>query len=179
MSLPLKHQIRHMKFQEAKKQFIQAWGTLGSEWGINRSMAQVHALLLISPKPLTTEDIMEELSISRGNANMNIRDLINWTLVSKELVPGDRKEYFVAEKDIWEIARIIARERKRREIEPVLKVLAQLKDFDASKGNAEHLAFSETIEGLSDLVGKMDKSVDLMLKADESWFFGTLLKLIK
>jgi DNA-binding transcriptional regulator GbsR (MarR family) len=168
-----------MKFPEAKKQFIQSWGTLGSEWGINRSMAQVHALLLIAPKPLSAEEIMEELSISRGNANMNLRDLINWTLVSKELVPGDRKEYFVAEKDIWEIARIIARERKRREIEPVLKVLNQLKDFDATKSNPEHQAFSKTIGDLSDLVGKMDKTVDVMLKADESWFFSTLLKLIK
>lgn len=168
-----------MKFPEAKKQFIQSWGTLGSEWGINRSMAQVHALLLIAPKPLSAEEIMEELSISRGNANMNLRDLINWTLVSKELVPGDRKEYFVAEKDIWEIARIIARERKRREIEPVLKVLNQLKYFDAAKSNLEHQAFSKTIGDLSDLVGKMDKTVDVMLKADESWFFSTLLKLIK
>ncbi len=80
-----------MKFPEAKKQFIQTWGTLGSEWGINRSMAQVHALLLIAPKPLSADEIMEELSISRGNANMNLRDLMNWTLVSKQLVPGERK----------------------------------------------------------------------------------------
>jgi DNA-binding transcriptional regulator GbsR (MarR family) len=164
---------------EAKKQFIQTWGTLGSEWGINRSMAQVHALLLISNKPLCTEDIMEELNISRGNANMNLRDLINWTLISKELVPGDRKEYFVAEKDIWEIARIIARERKRREIEPVLKVLNQLKDVEGNKTDPDHKTFSETINNLSDFVGKMDKSVDMMLKVDESWFFGTILKLIK
>lgn len=168
-----------MKFPEAKKQFIQTWGTLGSEWGINRSMAQVHALLLIAPKPLTTEDIMAELSISRGNANTNLRDLINWTLVSKELVPGDRKEYFIAEKDIWEIARRIAKERKRREIEPVLKVLGQLNEFEGTKSNADHKAFSETVSNLTDFVGKMDKSVDVMLKADESWFFSTLLKLLK
>jgi len=168
-----------MKFEEAKKQFIQTWGTLGSEWGINRSMAQVHALLLISPKPLTTEDVMEDLSISRGNANMNLRDLINWTLVSKELVPGDRKEYFVAEKDIWEIARRIAKERKRREIEPILKVLGQLNEFEGSKENPEHAAFSKTVANLGDFVGKMDKSVEVMLKADESWFFSTLLKLLK
>jgi DNA-binding transcriptional regulator GbsR (MarR family) len=168
-----------MKFPEAKKQFIQTWGTLGSEWGINRSMAQVHALLLISSKPLTTEDVMADLSISRGNTNTNLRDLINWTLVSKELVAGDRKEYFVAEKDIWEIARRIAKERKRREIEPVLKVLGQLNEFEANKGNPEHLAFSETVANLGDFVGKMDKSVEVMLKADESWFFSTLLKLIK
>lgn len=170
---------KQMKFPEAKKQFIQTWGTLGSEWGINRSMAQVHALLLIAPKPLTTEDVMAELSISRGNANTNLRDLINWTLVSKELVPGDRKEYFIAEKDIWEIARRIAKERKRREIEPVLKVLGQLKEFEGTKSNIDHKAFTETVSNLTDFVGKMDKSVDVMLKADESWFFSTLLKLLK
>ena len=78
-----------MEFNEAKAQFIQTWGKLGSEWGINRTMAQVHAILLISPKPLCTEDIMEELNISRGNTNMNVRDLMNWELAYKKLIPGD------------------------------------------------------------------------------------------
>jgi DNA-binding transcriptional regulator GbsR (MarR family) len=168
-----------MNLTEAKKQFIQTWGTLGSEWGINRTMAQVHALLLISPNALCTEDIMEQLNVSRGNANMNLRELMNWTLINKELVPGDRKEYFVAEKDIWEIARIIARERKRREIEPVLKVLNGLKDVEGDQSDKEVKAFTETVNNLSNFVGKMDKSVDMMLKADENWFFGTILKMIK
>lgn len=168
-----------MKLADAKRQFIQAWGTIGSEWGINRTMAQVHALLLVSSVPMCTEDIMSELNISRGNANMNLRELLNWTLITKELYPGDRKEYFVAEKDIWEVARIIARERKRRELEPVLKVLNGLKEVDEGKGNPEAKAFMETVNNLSDFVGKMDKTVDMMLKADENWFFGTLLKLIK
>lgn len=168
-----------MNLTEAKKQFIQTWGTLGSEWGINRTMAQVHALLLISPNALCTEDIMEQLNVSRGNANMNLRELMNWTLINKELVPGDRKEYFVAEKDIWEIARIIARERKRREIEPVLKVLNGLKEVDGDQNDKEVKAFTETVNNLGNFVGKMDKSVDMMLKADENWFFGTILKMIK
>ncbi len=168
-----------MNLTEAKKQFIQTWGTLGSEWGINRTMAQVHALLLISPNALCTEDIMEQLNVSRGNANMNLRELMNWTLINKELVPGDRKEYFVAEKDIWEIARIIARERKRREIEPVLKVLNGLKEVEGDQSDKEVKAFTETVNNLSNFVGKMDKSVDMMLKADENWFFGTILKMIK
>ncbi|MFY7733215.1 MAG: GbsR/MarR family transcriptional regulator [Bacteroidia bacterium] len=168
-----------MNLTEAKKQFIQTWGTLGSEWGINRTMAQVHALLLISPNALCTEDIMEQLNVSRGNANMNLRELMNWTLINKELVPGDRKEYFVAEKDIWEIARIIARERKRREIEPVLKVLNGLKEVEGDQSDKELKAFTETVNNLSNFVGKMDKSVDMMLKADENWFFGTILKMIK
>jgi len=168
-----------MNLTEAKKQFIQTWGTLGSEWGINRTMAQVHALLLISPNALCTEDIMEQLNVSRGNANMNLRELMNWTLINKELVPGDRKEYFVAEKDIWEIAKIIARERKRREIEPVIKVLNSLKEVEGDQKDKEVKAFTETVNNLSNFVGKMDKSVDMMLKADENWFFGTILKMIK
>src|SRR6218665_640479 len=126
-----------MKFDEAKKQFIQTWGTLGSEWGINRTMAQIHALLLISPDPVTTDAIMEELQISRGNANMNLRDLLGWNLIRKELMPADRKEYFAAEKDIWEVARRIATERKRREIEPVKNALSRLKKAEGDHKKPE------------------------------------------
>lgn len=168
-----------MQFEEAKSRFIQTWGKLGSEWGISRTMAQVHALLLISPRPLSTEEVMEQLTISRGNANMNLRELINWNLVSKELVPGDRKEYFTAEKDIWEIAKRIARERKRREIEPVRKELEQLQYIDGNKNSGEVHAFISMIQQLDSFVGKMDRSVEMMLKADENWFFGTLLKFMK
>jgi DNA-binding transcriptional regulator GbsR (MarR family) len=168
-----------MTLDEAKKQFIHAWGRLGSEWGINRTMAQVHALLIISPRPLSTENIMEALSISRGNANMNLRELINWTLVSRELVPGERKEYFSAEKNVWEIAKRIARERKRRELEPVMRELEQLQDVEGDKSDPEIQAFVKQMQELNSFVGKMDRSVDTMLKAEESWFFGTLIKLMK
>ena len=83
-----------MHFEEAKKQFVQSWGTFGSDWGINKAMAQVHALLLISPKPLCTDEIMEELKISRGNANMTLRSLLDWGIIYKVIKPGERKEYF-------------------------------------------------------------------------------------
>ena|SRR5690606_7572925 len=168
-----------MKLNEAKQQFIQTWGKLGSEWGINRSMAQVHALLLIAEKPLSTEDVMEELNISRGNANMNLRDLLLWNLVYKVLVPGDRKEYFVAEKDFWEVAKRIAKERKRREIEPLLQDLNLLKQVEGDRRHSDVKQFADTIEGLNDFVMKMDKGVDVMLKADQNWFFGTMLKMVK
>jgi len=167
-----------MKLQEAKKQFIQTWARLGTEWGINRTMAQVHALLLITDKLLSTEDVMEELSISRGNANMNLRELMNWNLIYKELVPGDRKEYFKAEKDVWEIAKRIARERKKREIEPVLRELKQLQDID-DKNSAESARFLKTVKDIHGLATKIDKSAETMMKADESWFFGAILKLLK
>lgn len=168
-----------MEFNEAKAQFIQTWGKLGTEWGINRTMAQVHAILLISPTPLCTEDIMEQLSISRGNANMNIRDLMNWTLIYKELIPGDRKEYFVAEKDIWEVARRIIRERKKREVEPVLRVLNQLKTIDGDKESKEIKEFTNMMNQLDGFVGKMDKSVSFLINENENKLFSILFKLIK
>ena len=167
-----------MEFNEAKAQFIQTWGKLGSEWGINRTMAQVHAILLISPKAMSAEEIMNELSISRGNANMNIRDLINWNLVHKELIPGDRKEYFTAEKDIWEVARRIIKERKKREMEPVLKVINQLKTIEGDQQYAEIKEFSSMINQLDSFVGKMDKSVNLLLNENENKLFSILFKLM-
>src|SRR5690349_15247451 len=99
-----------MELKEAKEKFIHAWGTLATNWGINKTMAQVHALLLVSPEPLNAEEIMAELNISRGNANMNLRDLMDWGIVSKIHKSGERREYFWAEKDIWEVAKQIAKE---------------------------------------------------------------------
>ena len=89
-------------------------------------MAQIHALLIISPDPLTADEIMEELQMSRGNVNMNVRALMDWGIVTKENKVGDRKDYFVADKDVWELARQVSRERRKREIEPIIKVLNQV-----------------------------------------------------
>src|ERR1041384_3573376 len=117
-----------MKLTEAKQQFISSWGAFGTHWGINRTMAQIHALLLVSPDPMTQDDLMEERNISRGNANMNIRQLINLGWVEGVILPGERKEYFLAEKDIWKVVRQIVKERKKRELEPLLKLLNQLEE---------------------------------------------------
>ncbi len=166
-----------MKLKDAKKEFIQTWARLGTEWGINRTMAQVHALLLASDRALSTDEVMEELSISRGNAHMNIRELMNWNLVYRESVAGERKEYFRAEKDIWEVAKRIARERKRREIEPVLQELSRLKKVE--EDSAEAKQFTRMVGDIHQFAGKIDKSVETMLKADENWFFGAILKLLR
>ena len=168
-----------MKLAEAKQQFIHSWGVLGSQWGINRTMAQVHSLLLVASKPLSTDDIMEALSISRGNANMNIRDLINWGLVDKVIVPGDRKEYFSAEKDIWKVATRIMYQRKKRELDPMLKVLNQLSDIKGDKRNADVKAFTETVESIKKFAGQAEKTMDVMIKAEENWFWSNFLKMFK
>ena len=140
-------------------------------------MAQVHALLLSSEELLTTDDVMDELSISRGNANTNLRELLNWNLIYRETVAGDRKEYFRAEKDIWEIAKRIARERKKREIEPLLRELSQMEKIE--ENSAEAKQFAKTVSEIHAFASKMDKSMETMLKADENWFYGAILKLLR
>lgn len=168
-----------MKLAEAKAQFISSWGAFGTHWGINRTMAQIHALLMISAKPLSQDDIMEELDISRGNVNMNIRDLISWGLVDRVLLPGERKEYFSAEKDIWKVATQIIKERKKRELDPMLKLLTQLENVDGDKKDPDTKQFIDTISGIRKFGGQADKMLDVMVKADESWFLGSLLKFFK
>ncbi|MFN8290873.1 MAG: MarR family transcriptional regulator [Chitinophagaceae bacterium] len=168
-----------MKLNEAKQQFISSWGAFGTHWGINRTMAQIHALLLVSPDPLTQDDIMEELNISRGNTNMNIRELINWGLVERVLLPGERKEFFSAEKDIWKVVKQIVKERKKRELEPMLQLLDRLEEVEGDKKDKQVKTFVDTISGIKKLGRNADKTLDTMIRAEESWFVGNLLKLFK
>src|ERR1700730_13801371 len=168
-----------MKLTAAKQQFISSWGAFCTHWGINRSMAHIHSLLLISPDPITQDDMMEELNISRGNINMNIRELINWGLVERVLLPGERKEYFSAEKDIWKVVKQIIKERKKRELEPMLKLLDQLEEVEGDKRDKNVKIFVDTISGIKKLGRQADKTLDVMVKADEHWFMGTLMKFFK
>ena len=168
-----------MKLQEAKQQFISSWGAFGTHWGINRTMAQIHALLLISPDPLTQDDIMEELNISRGNTNMNIRELINWGLVERVILPGERKEYFTAEKDIWKVVKQIVKERKKRELEPMMQLLDKLEDVEGDKKDKKVKTFVDTVSSIKRLGLQADKTLDVMIKAEENWFVSNLMKIFK
>lgn len=168
-----------MKLEEAKQQFISSWGAFGTQWGINRTMAQIHALLLVSVDPLTQDDVMEQLSISRGNVNMNMRDLIGWGLVDRVIISGERKEYFTAEKDIWKVATQIMKERKKRELDPMIKLLAQLEDIDGDKKDKEVQQFTQVIGNIKKLGVQADKTLDMVIKAEENWFTANLLKLFK
>jgi DNA-binding transcriptional regulator GbsR (MarR family) len=168
-----------MKLTEARQQFISNWGAFGTHWGINRTMAQIHALLLISPDPLTQDDIMNELDISRGNVNMNIRELINWGLVDRVLLTGERKEFFSAEKDIWKVVKQIVKERKKRELEPMLQLLDKLVEVEGDKRDKNVKAFLDTVIGIKKLGKQANKTLDAMVKAEESWFVGALMKIFK
>ncbi|MCX6190401.1 MAG: MarR family transcriptional regulator [Bacteroidetes bacterium] len=168
-----------MKLEEAKEKFVNAWGTLGSNWGINRTMAQVHALLLVSSNPMSAEDIMAELNISRGNANMTVRELINWGLVFRVNVKGERKEFFEGEKDIYKVAKRVLIERKKRELDPIFKILSEVKTIDENKKDPEVKAFIDTIEDINGLVNKADTFANIIVKSDEHWFMNSLMKMMK
>lgn len=168
-----------MKLSEAKQQFISTWGAMGTHWGINRTMAQVHALLMISPDPLTQDDIMAQLNISRGNVNMNIRDLIDWGLVDRVIISGERKEYFTAEKDIWKVSTQIIKERKKRELDPMLKLMDQLSKVEGDKKDKHVKTFVDTIVGIKKFGVHANTMLDVLVKSDENWFLSTALKLFK
>ena len=170
-----------MKLADAKRKFVNLWGTVGVEWGINRTMAQLHGLLLTSAESLSTEEVMEALQISRGNANTNLRELVRWGLVHRETKPGDRKEYFAAEKDIWEVAQRIVAERRKRELDPLVKVLEQLRsEATATKDQAAELdEFQRLLGDLTTLATRSSQLLDLVARLDQSAFFKPLLALLR
>lgn len=109
----------------AQDLFIRRWGEMGQTWGINRTQAEIHAYLYITGMPQSTDDVMERLNISRGNASMSLRALCNWGIIERQHKRGERREYFVSLTDVWEMFSIIANERKRREMDPVLATIKE------------------------------------------------------
>ena len=163
------------QLQAARDEFVSQWGALGSQWGINRTMAQIHALLMTSPHPLSTDQVMAELEISRGNAHSNLKDLVSWGLVRIIVRKGERREYFEAEKDVWKIFTIVTRERKRREIDPALTILRQCAEdsegIQSPDGKAFHdqmtqlQEFVEFASSMADKVGSMKYNYALQMAA--------------
>jgi DNA-binding transcriptional regulator GbsR (MarR family) len=167
-----------MQIQQAKHQFVQAWGAFGSHWGVNKTMAQIHALLMISEESLSTEEIMEALAISRGNVNMNVRELIDMGLVFKVFKQGERRDYFIGEKDVWKIAKQVAKLRKARELDPVLNLLQEIRQMDLPPKNEEVKRFLKLVDDFYKLAVNIDRLVEGIIKAEESWFWDKVLKLL-
>ncbi len=167
-----------MKIKEAKTKFIQTWGALGSQWGINKTMAQIHALLMVSAEPVSMENIMEELQISRGNASMNLRDLMNWGIVYKEYKTGERREFFTAEKDLDELAVKISRERSKREIKPALKILKEVSTISVGDSLEEKQFIDQTTK-LYDFVLKADTILDKITEINDNWLGRLVFKIMK
>lgn len=148
------------KLKLARDEFVSQWGALGTQWGINRTMAQIHALLMTVPDPLTTDDVMVELQISRGNAHTNLKELVAWALVRTIVKKGERREYFEAEKDVWQIFTTIARERKRRELDPALTILERCAEETKGLATPDGKAFHDQMRALQEFVGFASKMSD-------------------
>ncbi len=167
-----------MNLEEAKREFIQTWGSLGSSWGIPRSMAQIHALLLASPDSLSTEEVMEQAMLSRGNVNLNMRELISWGLVDKINKLGERKEFFQANHDIWSMSQSIIRERKKREMMPVREFIHQLtlQEIEGKKKDVKH--FKNLVKELDEFLSQLDQLSSLLDKMSNNSFFKKMIKLL-
>ncbi|MCC5912974.1 MAG: hypothetical protein JJU46_01255 [Balneolaceae bacterium] len=156
---------RSENHNQAIEQFILLWGEMASAWGINRTMAQIHALLYAESEPLDTDAIMEQLNISRGNANMNLRSLIQWQLIQKVHFKGQRKDYYTAEKDVWNIVSVVIRERQLREVAPIKESLQEcLANFDEnSEGSEDEQEFRERIESFIEFLEMFDRFTQALL----------------
>lgn len=165
-----------MRYSDARAKFIETWGTLGSQWGVNKSIAQVQALLLITPRPLTTDEIMEELKISRGNANMSIRQLLDWGIIYKKSVAGDRKEYFIAEKDVWKWALKIGNVRKQRELNPVLELLNDIAKNKETAKTEEEKEFAKQVKELNAFTQQLGKLADKLFLSPQGELLFRIMK---
>ena len=164
------------QLRAAKDEFITQWGAMGSAWGVNRTMAQVHALLMISTVPLTTDDIMDELKVSRGHANTNLRELCGWGLIRGIIPKGERKECFEAEKDVWKMFCIITRERKRREIRPAINVLKDCHERTETLKGGEAVAFSKQVKALREFLEMTDGILSKIARSEKATILPWALK---
>ena len=162
------------KLPSSIAKFVLHWGDLGGQWGVNRSVAQIHALLFISDKPLTAEDIAETLGMARSNVSNSIKELMSWQLIHRVPMMGDRRDHFTAEADIWEMAKRIAAGRKAREIDPAEAALRMCNEEAARDDQISPEARAKLADML-DFVTTMSSWHDEMLKVPK----GALTTLIK
>ena len=145
-----------MKLTPVQEKFVLHWGEMGTRWGINRTVAQIHALLFIAAKPIDAEEIAETLSVARSNVSTSLKELQSWGIVRIVHVMGDRRDHFESMKDVWEMFEVVLTERKRREIDPTLAVLRDCM-IDAEKAGA---AEAHTKERLGELLGFFETMSD-------------------
>ncbi|EHM01366.1 hypothetical protein HMPREF9946_02103 [Acetobacteraceae bacterium AT-5844] len=130
--------------------FVLHFGEMGGRWGINRTVGQIYALLFISDRPLNAEEITNALGLSRSNISMGLKELESWRLVRLQHIPGDRREYFTTPEDVWEIVRILAEERRKREVDPTLSLLRSV--LMETPGSAEERHAQERMRELHELI---------------------------
>jgi len=165
--------------RQTRDEFVSQWGAIGSAWGINRTMAQIHALLITATAPLSTDEIMSELKISRGNAHGNLRDLVSWGLVRSVVRKGERKEFFEAEKNVWKMFCIIIRERRRRELRPAMTVLQDCAERTKKLKGSDAAAFNHQIRALAEFLEVADGVITKLSRSEQSMVLPWALKFLK
>ena len=166
-----------MEFSKAKEQFIATWGELGCNWGICRTMGHIHALLLVHPHSMSTENIMADLQISRGNANMNLRALMDWGLIYRRSKPGERMDYYQAEKDFWSVFRKTLKKRKEKELNPMLEMIKQIEKVQVDCECSEE--FKKVVGNLGMISSAANKSLDKVLNSDSNLFLNTFVRVMR
>ncbi len=156
------------------QKYILHWGEMGTRWGVNRTVSQIHALLYLSPEALNAEEIAESLSIARSNVSTSIKELQSWGLVAIEPVLGDRRDYFVARGDTWELLMTILEERKKRELEPTLTLLRQCM-LEMEHDNETPQQVKDRIESMLTFVSTLTDWFDQVKNLPRA----TLIKLMK
>ncbi len=169
--------LRDVNYKEAREEFIQTWGSLGSTWGVNKTMAQIHAYLLSSDELVTTDQMMEDLQISRGNANMNVRTLVDWGLAYKQSKAGERMDYYAADKDVHSFAPKIARERRKRELEPAMRALSRLKGMELE--GKEGKSFQKLVKELDDFTSLGDQFLRRYIEGERGWLTKLFMRMLK
>lgn len=164
-------------FNEAKSYFIATWGELGINWGINRTMGHIHALLLISPELLSADEIMEDLKISRGNANMNLRALLDWGLIYRRSKAGERKDFFTAEKELWNVFKKTLERRKTKELNPMLDMIKKLSDVEADDATSKE--FNRVVKNLDSISSAADNALDKIINSESNLLLNTFVKVMK
>lgn len=160
----------------AQEAFIVEWGRMSSSWGINRTMAQIHALLLITGEAYSMDEIIDRLHISRGNASMNLRDLLDWGLIQRARRPGDRKDLYQSHPDVIQVFARVVRERKRREIDPTVTAIREcLNQVPADLEAQEAILLRERLSSLLEIFNVVDKIYQQVFESDEA--FRQMLKL--
>ena len=156
--------------ESAQDRFVLEWGRMSSSWGINRTMAQIHALLLCTGEAYAVEELIERLHISRGNASMNLRDLMDWGIIRRFRKPGDRKDIYQSDGDVLHMFARVVRERKRRELDPTIDAIREcLSMVPENSASEEAVVFRQRLKSLLEVFAVIDRIYNEIFESDESF----------
>lgn len=165
-----------MEFTEAKQEFVKKWGDFAVTWGVNKTLGQIHGLLLVSNKPLASEEIKNHLSISSGSVNMNLRALLEWELIYKTKITENRKEYFEAEKNIWKVFCQIVHQRKRKELDPMIEILIKMTEVEGTCDESKE--FCKVVKDLSLFSSKAEVALSNIIKSEPNFLVSAYMKML-